>query len=109
MDKYLIKTVILDTSHESDNIGNPIYWSQFLKLALLSDASDRNIYMVVFEGNQATLNYRVDFEVFFRDTSSIRCLDTRNNRINTTASYAENRSSWASAGTVIKVYKIPAV
>lgn len=109
MDKYLIKTVTLDSAHESDSIGNPVYWSQFLELPLVSDSSDRNLYMVVFEGNQASVNYRTDFEVFYRDSSSIICLDVRNNRSNLNDKYLTNRSSWASVGTVIKVYKITAV
>ena len=109
MDKYLIKTVTLDSAHESDSIGNPVYWSQFLELPLVSDSSDRNLYMVVFEGNQASVVYRVDFEVFYRGSSSIICLDVRNNRSNSNDQYKTNRSSWASIGTVIKVYKIPAV
>ena len=105
----LIKTVTLDSAHESDSIGNPVYWSQFLELPLVSDSSDRNLYIVVFEGNQASLNYRADFEVFFRNSSSIACYDTRNNRSNLITTYQTNRSSWASVGTVIKVYKIPSV
>lgn len=109
MDKYLIKTVTLDSAHESDSIGNPVYWSQFLELPLVSDSSDRNLYMVVFEGNQASVNYRTDFEVFYRSSSSIICLDVRNNRSNLNEKYLTNRSSWASVGTVINVYKIPAV
>ena len=109
MDKYLIKTVTLDSAHESDSIGNPVYWSQFLELPLVSDSSDMNLYMVVFEGNQANVKYRVDFGVFFRDSSSIFCLDVRNNRSNSNGQYSTNRSSWASVGTMIKVYKIPAV
>ena len=109
MDKYLIKTVTLDSAHESDSIGNPVYWSQFLELPLVSDSSDMNLYMVVFEGNQASVNYRTDFEVFYRGSSSIICLDVRNNRSNLSDKYLTNRSSWASVGTVIKVYKIPAV
>ena len=109
MDKYLIKTVTLDSAHESDSIGNPVYWSQFLELPLVSDSSDRNLYMVVFEGNQADVNYRTDFEVFSRGSSSIICYDVRNNRSNSDNRYVTYRSSWASVGTVIKVYKIPAV
>lgn len=111
MDKYLIKTVTLDSAHELDSIGNPVYWSQFLELPLVSDSSDRNLYMVVFEGNQASLNYRTDFEMFYRNSSSIVCFDVRNNRgnIGNGNQYLTNRSSWASVGTVIKVYKIPAV
>ena len=109
MDKYLIKTVTLDSAHESDSIGNPVYWSKFLELPLVSDSSDRNLYMVVFEGNQASVNYRTDFEVFYRGSSSIFCFDARNNRGNNIIQYNFNRSSWASIGTVIKVYKIPAV
>ena len=109
MDKCLIKTVTLDSAHESDSIGNPVYWSQFLGLPLVSDSSDRNLYIVVFEGNQASLNYRADFEIFFIDSSSITCYDVRNNRSNRNSTYQINRSSWASVGTVIKVYKIPAV
>lgn len=108
MDKYLIKTVTLDSAHESDSNGNPVYWSQFLELPLVSDSSDRNLYMVVFGGNQAS-NFRTDFEVFFRNSSSIACFDVRNNRSNFNNQYLTNRSSWASVGTVIKVYKIPAV
>ena len=105
MDKYLIKTVTLDSAHESDSIGNPVYWSQFLELPLVSDSSDMNLYIVVFEGNQAYVNYRTDFEVFARGSSSIFCLDVRNNRSNSHGIYETNRSSWASVGTVIKVYK----
>ena len=109
MDKYLIKTVTLDSAHESDSIGNPVYWSQFLELPLVSDSSDMNLYIVVFEGNQAKVEFRTDFEVFSRGYSSIICWDVRSNRRNSNNGYVTYRSSWASVGTVIKIYKIPAV
>ena len=110
MDKYLIKTVTLDSAHESDSIGNPVYWSQFLELPLVSDSSDMNLYLVVFEGNQAYINYRADFELFYMNgAGNMACLDVRNNRSSYLQSYATSRSSYASIGTVIKVYKIPAV
>ena len=112
MDKYLIKTVTLDSAHESDSIGNPVYWSQFLELPLVSDTSDRNIYVAVFEGNQASYaNYKIDFAFYFRNGIGIEiaCFSVRNNRDDGMSQYSTARSLWASIGTVIKVYKIPAV
>ena len=112
MDKYLIKTVTLDSAHESDALGNPYYWSNFLELPLVSDTSDRNIYVAVFEGNQTSYaNYKTDFAFYFRNGNGIgiTCFSVRNNRSDGMSQYTTARSLWASIGTVIKVYKIPAV
>lgn len=102
----LYKTVTLTDAHTSDAKGNPVYWASFLELPLVGDSSDTSIYLVVFNGNTASQNYRVDFEVFYRQGSTIKVTDVRNKRSNVSNSYATNRSSWASAGTVINVYKI---
>lgn len=102
----LYKTVTLSENHTSDSIGNPVYWASFLELPLVNDSTDTCIYIVVFNGNTANQNYRTDFEVFYRQGSAIKVVDVRNSRSNVLTSYATNRSSWASAGTVIKVYKI---
>lgn len=105
-----IKTITLESSHESDSLGNPSYWANYLKLPLLSDSSDRNLYVVVFEGNHATnTSYRVDFAVYYRNNSSILCVSVRNNGTNSMHQYSTARSLWASTDTVIKVYKIPTV
>lgn len=105
----LYKTVTLSEAHTSDSIGNPVYWASFLELPLVSDTTDTNVYIVVFNGNTANQSYRTDFEVFFRQGSTIKVFDVRNSRSNGNTTYATNRSSWASAGTVIKVYKIEQV
>lgn len=105
----LYKTVTLSEAHTSDSIGNPVYWASFLELPLVNDSTDTCIYIVVFNGNTANQNYRTDFEVFYRQGSTIKAIDVRNNRSNVYTSYVTNRSSWASAGTVIKVYKIEQV
>lgn len=102
----LYKTVTLTENHTSDAVGNPPYWVSFLELPLVSDTSDTYIYIVVFNGNTANQSYRVDFEVFYRQGSTMKVLDVRNNRSNSSTSYATNRSSWASVGTVINVYRI---
>ena len=105
----LYKTVTLAEAHTSDSIGNPVYWASYLELPLVNDSTDTCIYIVVFNGNTANQNYRTDFEVFYRQGSAIKVVDVRNSRSNVLTSYATNRSSWASAGTVIKVYKIEQV
>jgi len=103
------KTITLADSHESDSKGNPSYWANYLGLPLLSDSSDRNLYIIVFEGNQATANYRVDFALYFRYSSTIGCLSIRNNRTNYMSQYGTSRSLWASTGTVLKAYEIPTI
>lgn len=105
----LYKTVTLTNAHTTDSIGNPVYWASYLGLPLVSDSTDTNIYFVVFNGNTASQNYRTDFEVFYRQGGSIRCIDVRNSRSNVMTGnngYATSRSSWASTGTVINVYRL---
>ena len=111
MDKYLIKTVTLDSAHEADNIGNPSYWSTFLEIPVVSDDTDRNYYLCVFENNNAsTQNYRVDVAMYYRNISNnVYCVYIRNNRGTVSLSMSTMTSLYASVGTVIKVYKIPAV
>lgn len=104
------KTMTLAESHESDSKGNPIYWANYLGLPLLSDSSNRNLYIVVFEGNQAAnTSYKVDFALYFRYSSTIGCLSVRNNRSNNMSQYGTARSLWASTGTILKAYEIPAI
>ena len=108
MDNYLIKTVTLAEAHESDSIGNPVYWASYLELPIVNDTTDTNIYLVSFEDNAATANYREDFIIYYRTSSAIKALDARNGRSNSSATaYQTSRSSWASIGTKISVYKIP--
>ena len=111
MDKYLIKTVTLDSAHEADNIGNPSYWSTFLDIPVRTDSTDRNFYICVFENNNAaTQNYRVDVAMYYRNGSNnVACVYIRNNRGAVSQSMSNMTSLYASIGTVIKVYKIPAV
>lgn len=111
MDKYLIKTVTLDSAHESDNIGNPSYWSTFLEIPVVTDNTDRNFYLCVFENNNAsTQNYRVDVAMYYRNGSNnVACAYIRNNRGTVNSNMSTQTSLYASVGTVIKVYKIPAV
>jgi len=111
MDKYLIKTVTLDSSHESDATGNPVYWSTFLEIPVVADSTDRSFYFCVFENNNAaTVSRRVDVTMFYRDGSNnMACAFIRNNRMGFDARYNSSYSLYASIGTVIKVYKIPTV
>ena len=107
----LIKTVTLEESHESDSIGNPAYWSTFLEIPVVADNTDRNFYLCVFENNNAaTTNYRVDVAMYYRGgNSNVACAYIRNNRGTVASNMATTTSLHASVGTVIKVYKIPAV
>lgn len=111
LDKYLIKTVTLDSAHEANNNGNPLYWSTFLEIPVVADNTDRNFYLCVFENNNAaTTNYRVDVAIYYRDgNSDVECAYIRNNRGTVGSSITAATSLYASVGTVIKVYKIPAV
>lgn len=98
-----LKEVTLEESYSSDNAG--LHWAEFLELPLLNDTSDMNLYLIVFEGNEATLIYRTDFELIFRNgDGTITGYDVRSNRTN--VSNLQGRTSHVSAGTVIKVYKI---
>lgn len=101
------KTITLAESHESDSIGNPVYWAQYLELPIAGSTPDSTLYVVVFEGNNARSTYRTDFEVFYYASSKHKyCLDVRNSRTNIKSeSFSTNRSSWASTGTVIKCYR----
>lgn len=107
----LIKTVTLDSAHEEDNIGNPSYWSTFLEIPVVADNTDRSFYICVFENNNAaTTNYRVDVAMYYRNGSNnVACAYIRNNRGTVSSNMLTQTSLYASVGTVIKVYKIPAV
>ena len=109
MDNYLIKTVTLAENHTSDSTGNPTYWANYMDLPLYSDNTDRNIYIVVFDGNTATQNYRVDFIMYYRDGSgNMKATYVRNNRETTANTYNTNISLYATQGTTVKAYRIPA-
>ena len=108
MDNYLIKTVTLADNHTTDGTGNPVYWASYMDLPLYSDNTDKNIYLVVFENNTATQNYRADFIMYFRDSSgNMKLTYVRNNRGTTSNTYSSAISLYATQGTTVKVYRIP--
>lgn len=100
-EKYLWKTIILEESHENDNIGNPTYWHDYL--GIVDD--DNYIYVCVFIGNNASnRSYRVDSIAFF----AANCIaSVRYDYTNISTGTATNRSLWASVGTKICCYKLP--
>jgi len=107
----LIKTVTLDSSHEEDSIGNAVYWSTFLEIPVVTDKTDRNLYLCVFENNNAaTANYKVDFLLYYiNGNNGVSCAYIRNNRKTYGNNMADAISLHASINTVINVYKIPSI
>ncbi len=102
------KTVTLQENHTSDSIGNPVYWADFLSLPLLSDVSDKNFYIVVFNNNTATMGYRADIILYYNSGTSVKAMGIRNNRtVSHSVAYSTNLSYYASSGTTIDVYALP--
>lgn len=101
----LWKTVTLTENHTSDSVGNPIYWHDYLGI----DDEANYIYVCVFTNNTASANYRASCIAYFAKSGAISPMhiNFRNSYTNVATNYASNRSLYASAGTVINVYRIP--
>lgn len=91
------KTVTLEEDHTRDAIGLVTYWGTFLEIPNDPD----NTYFADFTNNSAAGTIKCDF-IWWKGTATI---SSRNNYSN--ISNATVRSCYASAGTVIRIYKLP--
>lgn len=109
-DKYLLSTHVLEEDKLSGTY--PSYWLRtYMPWCIPWEEDDMNLYMMTFEGNEASqyrattclinaLNHQQ--YVFSRTQTGARVL---NLNIGNDGGY----DFWATAGTVIKVYKFPPV
>ena len=109
-DKYLLSTHVLGEDKLSGTYAS--YWLRtYMPWCIPWEEDDMNLYMMTFEGNEAS-QYRANIcllnsfshqqYVFSRSQTGARVL---NLNIGTDGGY----DFWATAGTVIKVYKFPPV
>lgn len=96
------KTVTLEEDHTRDAVGTPTYWKTFFGLD--NEDFDNN-YFCAFFGNNTASNYACDFILWTNISGSLITLSVRQKWTN--AMFTTGRSLYASAGTVIKIYKIP--
>ena len=101
----LIKTYVVPTSWENDTLGNPVS----IVDTVIPDRDDNDwsvVYWLLFDGNNAAYTlYKVDGILWVGFDSIAHGYTIRNNK----TAYKSNNtgtSSWASAGTVIKIYAI---
>ena len=101
----LFKTVTLAEDHKTDAVGNPIYWHDYLGI----DDEANYIYVCVFTNNTATASYRASCIAYFAKTGGVSPMhiNYRNSYTAVATNYVSNRSLYATAGTVINVYRIP--
>ena len=107
VEPVLWKTVTLEEDHLNGDIGNPVYWFNFLEIPY-QDVADGWIYFVDFSGNQDASQYRVvrgwyDNRNVNTTTPPISCVFVRGTA--TIINYRDNYYLYATAGTVINVYR----
>lgn len=107
VEPVLWKTVTLDVNHQNPDIGNPVYWFGFLEIPY-QDIVDGWIYFVEFSENGDTSQYRVaigwyDNRNVNTATPPISCIFVRGT--GTMIYYRTNYNLYATAGTVINVYR----
>lgn len=107
VEPILWKTVTLDEDHQNVNIGNPVYWFNFLGIPY-QDIVDGWIFFVEFSENGDTSPYRVVkgwYDNMDANTSTppISCVFVRGGAA--MYYYRNNYFLYATAGTVIKVYR----
>lgn len=104
-EKYLWKTVTLEEDHLADATGVLGYWiNQYLGIITQPSWGDY-VWCCVFTNNNAS-SLRADFITVTKDNNGTqRQASARNGWTDITTGSA--RSLYASAGTVINVYKLP--
>ena len=101
--KYLWKTVTLEEDHTSDSTGLITYWVQFLGIQSQDD-KENYTWAIVFQNNILT-NIAADFICGVYNGNTFKSMSARDKWSNNSISQA--RSMYASAGTVIYVFKLP--
>ena len=107
----LIGTYTITESWENDNLGNAETIWLLLKPYIEADnlGSQYNIYLVLYTNNNAqNVSYKADYGLYYGNgtLNTTEFITVRNNRTNRTSGASNNRSLWASTGTVIKFYRI---
>lgn len=104
----LFKTIVLEENHTNDETGNAQYWYNFF-----GEYIDTNSTLIcVFTNNDSsgspTPQYFVNIIAYACDTNNgVRTWNVRSSYFNEAIGTSNQRSLWASQGTVIKLYRIP--
>lgn len=102
----IVKQFTLQESWENDTIGNVNTECETILSDLIAEETLENIWVVVYEGNTALINYRADYMAVAGKAGNYTVLaSVRNNRTNRGGG-GTSRSFYASVGTVIKVYQL---
>lgn len=100
-----IQSYVVPTSWENDTLGNPVS----IVNTLIPDRDDNDwsvVYWLLFDGNNAAnALYKADGILWIGFDSQAHGYTIRNNKT-AYRNNSEGTSSWASAGTVIKIYAI---
>lgn len=92
---------------ENNETGNAQALYDLLLSDLVSSATLNNVWVVIFENNQASnTNYKVDFFCASGNKNYVINSNGRNNRQNCSVSSSSSRSLYVSAGTVAKIYQL---
>ena len=103
-----VKDYTVTESWENDSLGNPITIFQTLGLSTddLSDLSQ--VFVMIFKNNHASNTlYKCDCIIRTKgdSTAALGSYVLRNNKSGVRG-FSSSTSSWASIGTVIKIYKV---
>lgn len=99
------KTVVLNQDYLDINTYTDVWWINYLGMPSYSDSSDTNIYIACFNGNNAQ-QYKADFVMCYAEKHKIT---QRNGRSQSPIVVDHEYTILATAGTIIKIYKIPLV
>lgn len=101
------KTVTLAEDHESVGIANPAYWGEFLEITTQDDFEGA-LYLVLFTNNVGAVRpeYNADMLIYVQVDGVVKSVNSRGAYSAASATMGTSRALHASAGTVIKVYRI---
>ena len=94
----------LSESWENNTTGNTLNFAQVF--CNYDDTTDFHPHVCFITNNTATQNYRADYVLYQRQSSSsVICLNFRNNWTSPNVGAASSRSFWISAGAKITVIR----
>jgi hypothetical protein len=104
-EKLLWKTIVLDHDRISDSYANTVQWYAYLGIRERTDLDDY-VYVALFSNNGAT-SYPADMIIWTNNKSGNVCYPSIRQDWSNGMGGTSVRSLFATAGTMIDVYRLP--
>lgn len=104
----LWKSVTLEEDHTTVNVGNPIYWREFLGIPEQDILNGYIFFCEVLGNSSLPASYYMLHGFYYAYDNQIQTCFIRNNVNNGMCYYKNNYNLFATAGTTINVYRFKA-